>query len=235
VTGTWRLRVGGDMAAMEAHNRVWLSVSRGIGDLPLKRPATLVSSDPDVFFNDTSTSAATTTQQQQQHHHASSGGASATASGAQQLKLLILACDGVYDALTSQQVVEAALEGLATSGRMRDAADSVVKAAYRARSEDNLTAVVVKLNADIPEGMATMCAAVEQLAGVREMSLNGRMRAKQQQQQQQQQQQHRPGMAVPLALPLRPPSDNDGGGGDGDGGSRDAPHPPELDNMFFDG
>jgi len=65
------------------------------------------------------------------------------------MKLLIMACDGVYDVLSSQEAVEAALEGLILSGSVSEAASSVVRTAYNAGSEDNLSCVVVVLDAHL--------------------------------------------------------------------------------------
>lgn len=62
------------------------------------------------------------------------------------LNLLILACDGVYDVLSSQKAVEAALDGLSQGGSLNESASSVVRTAYNNGSEDNLSCIVVMLN-----------------------------------------------------------------------------------------
>ena len=215
LVGTWRVTRGGDINALAPHNRVWLSVSRGIGDLPLKRPSLLVSCEPDIFVNcppgytslgsndgrmggdraatagNTVAGGATATSRDYPGmmdgiapgRNTSNGGftektaaagdarrpdvqpsvdpgtcapsrpnttGACEADGSEEtvpeMKLLIMACDGVYDVLSSQEAVEAALEGLILSGSVSEAASSVVRTAYNAGSEDNLSCVVVVLD-----------------------------------------------------------------------------------------
>ena len=210
--GTWRVTRGGDLHALAPHNRVWLSVSRGIGDLPLKRPSLLVSSEPDIFvhrpphYRETHPATASNTGAEDNGGHtlaldaiarsamtttpskalfaqvtdieAGAGGGDddaktnddqsvdvtkANAAGAgngkvqyeeadtatPEMPLLIMACDGVYDVLSSQKVVEAALEGLVQGGgSMKEAAACVVRTAYHSGSEDNLSCVVISLSGE---------------------------------------------------------------------------------------
>ena len=155
--GTWRVTRGGNLHDLAPHNRVWLSVSRGIGDLPLKRPIPLVSSEPDVFFNippmynkvETSSKNKEAAKEVidtalQQINDCDQ--LAIKEDKMSNLNLLILACDGVYDVLSSQKAVEAALDGLSQGGSLNESASAVVRTAYNNGSEDNLSCIVVMLN-----------------------------------------------------------------------------------------
>jgi len=54
---------------------------------------------------------------------------------------VILACDGIFDVLSNQQVVDVALEHY---GDAKAAASAIVRKAHAKGSEDNLTATVVE-------------------------------------------------------------------------------------------
>ncbi|OQR85803.1 hypothetical protein ACHHYP_11342 [Achlya hypogyna] len=90
----------------------YLSVSRAFGDRSLKVPSNVVCAEPEVRVVDID--AADT--------------------------FLVLACDGIWDVLTNQDVVDIGLENF---GHPKKAADAIVKKAYTAQSKDNLSVVVI--------------------------------------------------------------------------------------------
>nr|CEL65419.1 TPA: protein phosphatase 2C, putative [Neospora caninum Liverpool] len=90
---------------------VLMAVSRGFGDKELKEE-NLISATPDVF------------------------GFHAT----EEVRLLIIACDGVWDVMTDQEAVEIAACHLDDP---KEAASQVVKRAFERGSQDNLTAIAV--------------------------------------------------------------------------------------------
>ncbi|KAL4152239.1 hypothetical protein PRNP1_009173 [Phytophthora ramorum] len=99
--------------AMQQEASTYLAVSRAFGDRSLKAPTPLVSCEPEVK------------RFQVQHDDL----------------FLVLACDGIWDVLSEQNVVDIVLPHFHDA---KAAADAVVKAAYRKGSVDNLTATVVQ-------------------------------------------------------------------------------------------
>lgn len=92
---------------------VYLAVARAFGDIGLKDPEQLINSVPEVQVN-----------------HILPGDSG-----------LILACDGVFDVLSNQEVVRIALEH---RGQPKEAATAIVREAHRKLSSDNLTATVIE-------------------------------------------------------------------------------------------
>ncbi|KEP61463.1 UNVERIFIED_CONTAM: protein phosphatase 2C domain-containing protein [Hammondia hammondi] len=90
---------------------VLMAVSRGFGDKELKEE-NLISATPDVFC-----------------FHAT-----------ENVRLLIIACDGVWDVMTDQEAVEIAARHLDDP---KEAASQVVKRAFERGSQDNLTAIAL--------------------------------------------------------------------------------------------
>jgi serine/threonine protein phosphatase PrpC len=109
-----------------------LSVSRTIGDLPAKDPARrgnprCVVAEADVF------------EVRLEHDH----------------DFMVLACDGVFDVLTTEQVVQTCWQSLSANARLyglreacRLAAEAVMKAAFDNKSMDNVTVIVVAFQPD---------------------------------------------------------------------------------------
>eukprot|EP00038_Savillea_parva_P010505 m.190811 g.190811 ORF g.190811 m.190811 type:complete len:590 (-) comp18138_c0_seq1:90-1859(-) len=109
-------RVATAAAVNGARGTMFLSVARAFGDVSLKEPDPLVISVPDIEVR-----------------HVLPGDTA-----------LVLACDGIFDVLSNQDVVDIVLKHPASP---REAATAVVRAAYTAKSEDNLTVQVVDLSA----------------------------------------------------------------------------------------
>ncbi|XRB01828.1 protein phosphatase [Pycnococcus provasolii] len=114
-------------------DRVWLAVSRALGDLPLKEPKPVVSAEPEIHKVDVDPS---------------------------KDAFLVLACDGVWDVLDNEQVVQIvarrlfgsvddvapASEANASAPKSMEelAAEDVVRTSYQEGSGDNLTCVVMR-------------------------------------------------------------------------------------------
>ncbi|KAG7401583.1 hypothetical protein PHYBOEH_000115 [Phytophthora boehmeriae] len=98
---------------LQQESSKYLAVSRAFGDRALKIPTPLVSCEPDV-----------------KRYHVEDDDL-----------FLVLGCDGIWDVLTEQEVVDIALPHFHD---VKAAADAIVKAAYRKGSADNLTATVVQ-------------------------------------------------------------------------------------------
>ena len=96
-------------------SQTWLAVARAFGDIGLKEPDQCVIPTPDI-----------------ETRHVLPGDS-----------FVLLACDGIFDVLTNQQAIDIAAEHL--PGNPRDAAAAVVRAAYKAESQDNLTVLVRNL------------------------------------------------------------------------------------------
>ncbi|KAG6609588.1 Phosphomevalonate kinase [Phytophthora cinnamomi] len=99
--------------AMQQESSTYLAVSRAFGDRSLKTPTPLVSCDPE------------TKRFQVQGDDL----------------FLVMACDGIWDVLSNQEVVDIALPLFRDA---KAAADAIVKAAYKKGSVDNLTVTVVQ-------------------------------------------------------------------------------------------
>ncbi|GMF11685.1 unnamed protein product [Phytophthora lilii] len=99
--------------ALKQETSTYLAVSRAFGDRSLKIPTQLVSCEPEVK------------RFQLQNDDL----------------FLVMACDGVWDVLSEQEVVDIALPLFRDA---KAAADAVIKAAYKKGSVDNLTATVVQ-------------------------------------------------------------------------------------------
>ncbi|CAI5711707.1 unnamed protein product [Hyaloperonospora brassicae] len=102
-------------AGLSMHREVstHLAVSRAFGDQSLKHPTPLVSCEPEV----------------------------ARFQVLADDLFLVLACDGIWDVMSEQDVVDIALPHFHDA---KAAADAIVKAAYKKGSLDNLTATVVQ-------------------------------------------------------------------------------------------
>ena len=59
---------------------------------------------------------------------------------------LIIACDGLFDKLTAQEVVEFVHSNSATTSSLSEIANMLTDHALSKRSMDNITAVIIKLN-----------------------------------------------------------------------------------------
>jgi len=107
----------------------YLAVSRSFGDCELKVPKKIVTSEPEVKVVDITEEDA----------------------------FVVLACDGVWDHLSDQEVVNIAGEYF---GRPQDGAASVVRTAYQKGSGDNLTATVVEFAWVAPQRVKDMMSTV---------------------------------------------------------------------------
>ncbi|KDO20865.1 hypothetical protein SPRG_14096 [Saprolegnia parasitica CBS 223.65] len=103
---------GAGVSLNSRERTTYLSVSRSFGDRALKVPSNIVCADPEVRV--VSIEPTDT--------------------------FLVLACDGIWDVLSNQDVVDIGLEHF---GHPKRAADAIVKRAYAAQSKDNLSAIVV--------------------------------------------------------------------------------------------
>ncbi|RLN47043.1 hypothetical protein BBJ29_004451 [Phytophthora kernoviae] len=99
--------------ALQQESSKYLAVSRAFGDRALKIPTPLVSYEPEVKRFQVEDDDL----------------------------FLVLGCDGIWDVLTEQEVVDIALPHFHDA---KAAADAIVKAAYQKNSADNLTATVVQ-------------------------------------------------------------------------------------------
>ncbi|KAF4325044.1 hypothetical protein BBO99_00000653 [Phytophthora kernoviae] len=99
--------------ALQQGSSKYLAVSRAFGDRALKVPTPLVSYEPEVKRFQVEDDDL----------------------------FLVLGCDGIWDVLTEQEVVDIALPHFHDA---KAAADAIVKAAYQKNSADNLTATVVQ-------------------------------------------------------------------------------------------
>jgi serine/threonine protein phosphatase PrpC len=112
-------RVGCVSDGIAPSKRTWLSVSRSFGDISLKEPTAVVVSTPEITMRPI-------------------GGDD---------WFFVIACDGVWDVLSDQEVVDVVLaSGRDEKGESLDvkaAATAVVRTAHQRKSADNLTATVV--------------------------------------------------------------------------------------------
>lgn len=112
VGGIWRVFTP-NLVCIGGRTLQWgLAVSRAFGDLALKKPNEIVSAEPEIS----------------QEHLLQNG------------SLLVLACDGIFDVLTDQDTVKAALE---------QGPSGVLRTAYGKLSDDNLTAIVIKVSSKL--------------------------------------------------------------------------------------
>lgn len=124
-------RVGVSVIADSA-TRTWLSVSRSFGDAQLKEPTPVVSSVPDVVHR-----VLTPTD-----------------------CFFVIACDGIWDVLSDQDVVDIVLRGNLSDPRA--AAVDIVRTAHQRKSADNLTCTVVMF----PWALSVMQTAASALTSV---------------------------------------------------------------------
>eukprot|EP00439_Symbiodinium_sp_Y106_P087465 s2_g56.t2 len=123
VTGTSRMNP--DVARVDGN----LAVSRGFGDFDFKKNADKdstqqkVSYVPELFFAD-------------------------LGSG----DLVILACDGIFDVMSSEKLVEELLQHLAEGRDLGDAAEAVLHSCLLLGSKDNMTLMVSQLGPPTSEG-----------------------------------------------------------------------------------
>ena len=107
VGGVWRVFTP-TVVSIGGRALQWgLAVSRAFGDLALKRPVEIVTAEPELTTVTLSDDS-----------------------------IFVQACDGIYDVLSDEQTIEAALKG---------GPEGVLRAAYGKLSEDNLTAIVVQV------------------------------------------------------------------------------------------
>ncbi|CAH0477419.1 unnamed protein product [Peronospora belbahrii] len=99
--------------SMQREASTYLAVSRAFGDRSLKTPTSLVSCEPEVT---------------RYHVHTED-------------LFLVLACDGIWDVLSEQDVVDIALPHFHDA---KAATNAIVKTAYKKGSVDNLTATVIQ-------------------------------------------------------------------------------------------
>ncbi|CAE7542840.1 ptc2, partial [Symbiodinium sp. KB8] len=69
-------------------------------------------------------------------------------------EFVVLACDGVWDVMTNQQVVNYVRRRLLAHGDVQVAADDLVKKAVELNTIDNVTVIIVALNQAFPEAVA---------------------------------------------------------------------------------
>eukprot|EP00933_Yihiella_yeosuensis_P025322 TRINITY_DN19670_c0_g1_i1.p1 TRINITY_DN19670_c0_g1~~TRINITY_DN19670_c0_g1_i1.p1 ORF type:complete len:733 (+),score=151.90 TRINITY_DN19670_c0_g1_i1:196-2199(+) len=116
-----------------AQMKMYLSTCRGFGDTDLKHPDPIVIATPEVKAIDL----------------------------VPEDWAVVLACDGVFDVLSDQEVADIIWRGAAGEGKdaVRNARE-VVAAALRKGSRDNITAIVMRLNWSPPPTMDAASAAV---------------------------------------------------------------------------
>mmetsp|Transcript_59252 Transcript_59252/g.158579 ORF Transcript_59252/g.158579 Transcript_59252/m.158579 type:complete len:398 (-) Transcript_59252:80-1273(-) len=108
--GIWRVCTPHPVA-FAGQTVTWaLAVSRSFGDVPLKSPLTLMSAVPEVNYRDLCDD--------------DSG--------------IILACDGIFDVMSDQEVVDCANQN------PRNDAEAVTRRSYEKQSGDNLTTLTVR-------------------------------------------------------------------------------------------
>ncbi|CAI5725643.1 hypothetical protein KXD40_002077 [Peronospora effusa] len=114
IGGVFRVySAAGSGLSMQRESSTYLAVSRALGDRYLKTPTPLVSCEPEVTRYQVHTDDL----------------------------FLVLACDGVWDVLSEQDVVDIALPHFHDP---KAATNAITKAAYKKGSVDNLTATVVQ-------------------------------------------------------------------------------------------
>jgi serine/threonine protein phosphatase PrpC len=107
-----------------------LAITRAIGDVSLKRgagDAPLVTSEPELYETELLA----------------------------QDDLLVLGCDGLFDVMESQTVIDAARQLLAQGASPEETARALAQQAFDLGSADNISVVVVKLGAQQPTGGAS--------------------------------------------------------------------------------
>jgi len=82
--------------------------------------------------------------------------------------LVLLACDGIWDVMHDQEAIDVASEHW---GNPQKAADAVVKAAYRKRSQDNLSVQCIMFNWQLERGAAVVAKYHEARAEARRAAL----------------------------------------------------------------
>eukprot|EP00051_Salpingoeca_urceolata_P010529 m.128826 g.128826 ORF g.128826 m.128826 type:complete len:414 (+) comp16748_c1_seq4:51-1292(+) len=92
-----------------------LAVARTLGDLTMKKPLALVSSEPEIRIHELIP---------------------------EQDKAIILACDGVWDVKTDQQVVDS----VADKDKLQDGTSEIVKSSYAAGSTDNISVIGLRFS-----------------------------------------------------------------------------------------
>lgn len=116
VMGIWRVGTAPESAGGSA--RTWLSVSRSFGDVSLKEPSAVVCSVPDTLHRPV---------------------------GAEDC-FVVTACDGVWDVLSDQEVVDVVVANIVGKDDVIDtkaAATAVVRTAHQRKSGDNLTCTII--------------------------------------------------------------------------------------------
>ena len=113
--GVWRVTTRAGAGELNLSSTVmcrYLAVARSFGDLDFKEPLPLLSVEPETQVVRLTPDDA----------------------------LVVLACDGIYDVLSNQQVADLALQHLDAP---RAGAEAIIKAALQAGSLDNVTATVI--------------------------------------------------------------------------------------------
>eukprot|EP00916_Digyalum_oweni_P026462 GHVL01043475.1.p1 GENE.GHVL01043475.1~~GHVL01043475.1.p1 ORF type:complete len:369 (+),score=51.91 GHVL01043475.1:22-1128(+) len=118
------MRVSREPTLMEAleGGHICLAVSRALGDRSLKTPKRLLESRPDIMKIDLMTSA------------------DPEDPGMCDDLFIVLACDGIFDVMNDQEVVDIAL---IHAGDAQTAANEIAKTAFLRQSSDNLTVIVI--------------------------------------------------------------------------------------------
>jgi serine/threonine protein phosphatase PrpC len=91
---------------------------RGFGDRPFKEPRPLVSAEPDVFR---------------------------VALRPTEAKFIVLACDGIWNWLSNEQVGKFVNRQLNEGKNSRDVSKGLIKLAFAQGSTDNITAMIINL------------------------------------------------------------------------------------------
>nr|CCA15540.1 hypothetical protein ALNC14_016830 [Albugo laibachii Nc14] len=99
---------------------IYLSVSRAFGDIKLKFPSPIVSAEPEITAFDVE----------------------------EEDLFIVIACDGIWDVMSNEEVVEI---GLRLFDDPKAATDAIVKQAYRKKSQDNLTASIIQFKSRTPQ------------------------------------------------------------------------------------
>jgi len=114
--GTWRVAAPTNPNSTQKSARreyQGLAMTRSFGDMYFKQPAALSIAEPDVQVLPLS----------------------------DKDLFLVLACDGIFDVMSNQEVVEIAMKHWDAP---EEAAKDVVRSAYKKGSEDNLTALIIQ-------------------------------------------------------------------------------------------
>lgn len=116
---------GAGLALGASKTAIYLSVSRSFGDVKLKFPSPIVSAEPEIAVFDVE----------------------------EEDLFIVIACDGIWDVMSNEEVIEI---GLKLFGDPKAAADAIVKQAYRKKSQDNLTVSIIEFKSREPQAAAAL-------------------------------------------------------------------------------